>query len=267
MTYLGHKIDANGLHPLQGRIRAIRDTPTPTSVSVLKSHLGMLTYYSKFLSNLSSFVHPLYRLLRKDVSWQWGPDQERAFTKSKELLTSANCLTHIDSSLDLPWHAMPLPMAWEQFCPTRCLTEPLKTVEEPELVLLAEHLAESPVTAQDIQAWTWRDSKLSQVLHHVQKGWPTECDPEIEPYSSRRLEYSSYEACVMWGSRIIVPPPGRQAVLLELHEGHPGISRMKPLARMYVWWPGINADNEKSVRLCRECQQVQSSPPVAPLSP
>ena len=145
--------------------------------------------------------------------------------------------------------------------------EPLKTVEEPELVLLAEHLAESPVTAHDIQVWTRRDSKLSRVLHHVQKGWPTEGDPELEPYSSRRLELSSYEGCVMWGSRIIVPPPGRQAVLQELHEGHPGISRMKSLARMYVWWPGINADIEKSVRLCRECQQAQSSPPVAPLSP
>ena len=80
VTYLGHKIDANGLHPLQERVRAIRDAPTPTSVSVLKSHLGMLTYYSKFLPNLSSLLHPLYRLLRKDVPWQWGPDQERAFT-------------------------------------------------------------------------------------------------------------------------------------------------------------------------------------------
>lgn len=42
---------------------------------------------------------------------------------------------------------------------------------------------------------------------------------------------------------------------------------MKVLARMYVWWPGINADIEKSVHLCAECQEVQSSPPVAPLHP
>ena len=40
------------------------------------------------------------------------------------------------------------------------------------------------------------------------------------------------------------------------------MSRMKSLARMYVWWPNINA-----VRLCHECQQVQSSPAVAPLNP
>ena len=71
----------------------------------------------------------------------------------------------------------------------------------------------------------------------------------------------------MWGTRVVIPPPGRTAVLQELHEGHPGISKMKALARMYVWWPGMNADIEKSVRRCGECQQVQSSPPPAPLNP
>ena len=71
----------------------------------------------------------------------------------------------------------------------------------------------------------------------------------------------------MWRTRIVIPPQGRQAVLQELHEGHPGITRMKGLARMYVWWPGINTDVEKSVWLCRHCQETQSSPPLAPLNP
>ena len=45
------------------------------------------------------------------------------------------------------------------------------------------------------------------------------------------------------------------------------MSRIKSLAHMYVWWPGINQDVEKSVRLCRQCQETSSSPPAAPLSP
>ena len=65
----------------------------------------------------------------------------------------------------------------------------------------------------------------------------------------------------------MIPPPGRDAVLEELHESHPGITKMKVLARMYVWWPGINADIERSVRLCHACQEVQSSPSLAPLNP
>ena len=101
VTHLGHVIDANGLHPLSDRVRAIKDAPTPRSVSELKSYLGMLYYYSKFLPNLSSTLHPLYHLLKKNVQWVWEAPQVEAFDASKELLMSSNCLTHFDSSLDL----------------------------------------------------------------------------------------------------------------------------------------------------------------------
>ena len=38
-------------------------------------------------------------------------------------------------------------------------------------------------------------------------------------------------------------------------------------ARMFVWWPGIDGDIERTVWLCRECQTSLSSPPLAPLQP
>ena len=140
--------------------------------------------------------------------------------------------------------------------------EPAKVISEPELILLAKHLADSPVTANDIRSWTQRDTKLSRVLYYVCHGWPTEGYTDLEPYLSRRLELSHFEGCVLWGSRVVIPLPGRQAVHQELHEGHPGITRMKAISHMYVWWPGISSDIEKSVRQCCECQEMQSTPPV-----
>ena len=83
--------------------------------------------------------------------------------------------------------------------------EPAKTTVVPELVLLAEHLDESPITAADIRTWTSRDPKLSRVLQYVQCGWPNKGDSELEPYSSRHLELSSYEGCLMWGTRVVIP--------------------------------------------------------------
>ena len=53
----------------------------------------------------------------------------------------------------------------------------------------------------------------------------------------------------------------------ELHEGQPGMTKMKALARMYVWWPGMEKDIETTVRTCAECQSVRAAPQVAPLHP
>ena len=84
-------------------------------------------------------------------------------------------------------------------------------------------------------------------------GWPSHCDSELDPLTSKRLELSSYDRCILWETRVVIPRHGKEAVLQELHEGHPGMSKMKALARMYIWWPGIDSDIEKSVRICTEC--------------
>ena len=86
VNYLGHKIDADGLHPLSDKIEAIAKAPAPSSVQELRSYLGILTYYGKFLPNLSTTLHPLYELLKKDVPWSWGSAESKAFAASKDLL-------------------------------------------------------------------------------------------------------------------------------------------------------------------------------------
>ena len=65
VEYLGHRITAQGLKLTDEKIQAIRDAPTPTNVSQLKSFLGLLNYCGKFLPNLSSALAPLYSLLQQ----------------------------------------------------------------------------------------------------------------------------------------------------------------------------------------------------------
>ena len=101
VEYLGHIIDASGLYPSSDKLRAIREAPEPTNISELKSFLGLLNYYNKFLPNLSSLLSPLYRLLHKDVQWMWSTAQIKAFETAKELLQSSSLLVHYDSHRDL----------------------------------------------------------------------------------------------------------------------------------------------------------------------
>ena len=99
------------------------------------------------------------------------------------------------------------------------------------------------------------DSEGLRSVTNAAVRWPRETDSELHAYFTK---LSAYEGCVLWGNRVVVPPQGQESVLRELHEGHPGITRMKSLARMYVWWPNIGADIEQSVRLCA-VSAVQSS--------
>ena len=66
---------------------------------------------------------------------------------------------------------------------------------------------------------------------------------------------------------MVVPEVARQRILQELHEGHPGISRRKGIARGVVWWPGLDSDIEQQVKSCQQCQVNQKSPASAPLHP
>ena len=54
-------------------------------------------------------------------------------------------------------------------------------------------------------------------------------------------------------------------MLEELHETHPGATKMKVLARSYVWWPKMDYEIEVVVKQCPVCQESRASPPLAPL--
>ena len=102
VEYLGHKISAEGIQPTEEKVRAIKEAPPPTNVTKLRSFLGLVNYYGKFLPNLASVLAPLYSLLQKSVVGNGEhPMQETAFKEAKNLLTSNNLLVHFDPNKEL----------------------------------------------------------------------------------------------------------------------------------------------------------------------
>lgn len=147
---------------------------------------------------------------------------------------------------------------------------PTKDFQPPPLedVLLLEAAPEVPVDAERIARLTKQDPKLSRVLRWIKHGWPDEKpSEEFQPYYVRRDELSAYRDCILWGSRVVVPPSLRPEILKILHSAHPGMVRMKGLARGYVWWPGLDKGIEEQVRTCATCQVTRDSPPQAPVHP
>ena len=101
IDYLGHTISPDGLSPNEKKVQAIRAAPRPVDVGQLRSFLGLVNYYGKFLPNLASTLALLYLLLHKHTDWRWGIDQSRAFEQAKGLLTSCILLVHFDPDKEL----------------------------------------------------------------------------------------------------------------------------------------------------------------------
>ena len=79
VEYLGFKIDANGLHATGQELDTLLEAPIPTSVQQLRSFLGLVNYYSKFIPNLATILHPFNALLKKNAQWKWSEECEHAF--------------------------------------------------------------------------------------------------------------------------------------------------------------------------------------------
>ncbi|KAL5517655.1 hypothetical protein EMCRGX_G003243 [Ephydatia muelleri] len=315
VEYLGYRISGNGIQPTEEKLRAIRDAPIPRDLSQMKSFLGLLNYYGKFLPHLSSTLAPLYKMLSKGqelfpityASRSLAPAEKKYSQLEKEglaivfgvkkfhqYLYGRKFVVHSDhkplqflfkedkpvptmASARIQRWALTL-SAYDYRIVFRAgkensntdglsrlpLRESPSNVPVPgDAVLMLEALSDmgSAVSATTIKSWTDRDPVLSRVRRMVLHGWQQQEGVDFQPYEQRKHELSVEDGCVLWGSRVVIPPAGREAVVRLLHEGHPGISRMKALARGVVWWPGLDSQLESKVKECVACQSSLKSPP------
>ena len=99
--YLGHVIDGKGLHMSLKKVVAIQDAPAPQNQQQLRSLLGLLHYYGKFIPNLATILHPLNQLLKSGSRWNWSSECQQAFAEAKKQLSSDTVLAHYNPSLPL----------------------------------------------------------------------------------------------------------------------------------------------------------------------
>ena len=97
-------------------------------------------------------------------------------------------------------------------------------------------VARVPVDARLLREETSRDPILSRVVHFTLNGWPgkEEVPDNLRSYYLKRNELTVEEGCLLRGTRVVIPAKYQESVLAELHLNHPGIVRMKALARLHV---------------------------------
>ena len=83
------------------QVEAVLKMPPPTDVSSLKSFLGSVQFYGKFIPNLASMAEPLYRLTKKATPWKWEDKEQAVFEQLKNVLSSDQVLVHFDPNKTL----------------------------------------------------------------------------------------------------------------------------------------------------------------------
>ena len=96
LPFLEHVINDEEISPDPSTVQKIIDFPQPRTVKGLRSFLGLAGYYRKFVKGFSQIAAPLFKLLRNNITFIWTIDQENAFKRLKELLTSAPILIYPD---------------------------------------------------------------------------------------------------------------------------------------------------------------------------
>ncbi|WVZ70922.1 hypothetical protein U9M48_019551 [Paspalum notatum var. saurae] len=92
VSFLGYVVTPQGIEVDSSKIDAIRDWPTPTTVTQIRSFLGFAGFYRRFVRDFSSIAAPLHELTKKGVPFAWGDSQAVAFNTLKDKLTHAPLL-------------------------------------------------------------------------------------------------------------------------------------------------------------------------------
>ena len=377
IRYLGVELSGDGVKPVKEKVTPVLDAPRPRNTGELRSFLGAVTFYARFVAAMSKVAAPLHRLLKKGQKWKLTATEEASFSELKKRLTQAPVLAHYDGrkpvrlitdaslyglgavlvQVDGDGNERPVRFAsrslstaeknyaqvereglavifgvkrfrqylWGRKFSLVTDNKPLTTMLGPKTpgpalaaarmqrwaLILAEYTYDveyrkaadipmadflsrlpvpeaeetdritdedtvcfleqwdrmAPLTCEHVKRATGRDRVLSKVAQYLLSGWPERIPSELQAFEAKKSELSLTCGCILWGNRVVVPEKLRAEVLSELHSSHPGISKMKMLARSYVWWPKIDEDVTEAVRGCAGCQAGQNERPAVFLYP
>ncbi len=89
LEFFGYVFGANGMAPDPTKVQDILNLKAPTSVTEVRSLLGMTNYCARFIEGYATLTEPLRALTHKNHTWEWTTKQDRALAQLKHVLANA----------------------------------------------------------------------------------------------------------------------------------------------------------------------------------
>ena len=96
VKFLGHNLSKRGISPCADKIEIVQQFPVPTKVKEVRSFLGLVGYYRRFVKDFARIARPLYNLTKKNLVFKWDESCQKAFESLRDAITSDNVLKYPD---------------------------------------------------------------------------------------------------------------------------------------------------------------------------
>ena len=296
VSYLGHVISEDGVLPDRTKTRTIEEYPTPQNVKQLRSFLGLMSYYRRFVPNFSHIAAPLHKLLKKDAVYEWTAVHEQAFHTLKGKLITPPVLKYPDFNqpfiltTDASGEGLGAVLSQGE------ITRDLPVAFASRTLNRAEK--NYSTTEQELLAIVWGmryfrpylyGRKFTVVTDHKPLTWIMNVkDPGSRLLRWRiKLEEYDYDVVYRKGalninadalSRInsltadkgasenrrehVTDERMKTTILYEYHDspvgGHRGMNKTFREIRKLYEWPNMKRDIERYVKRCKSCQLNKS---------
>ena len=99
ISFCGFTLSDEGIAADPGRVAALRDFPTPSNLTNLRSFMGLVNQLAEFTPDIALTAQPLRPLMSPKRSFVWTPDHDQAFKRVKQALSSPPVLAPFDPAL------------------------------------------------------------------------------------------------------------------------------------------------------------------------
>nr|GFA89427.1 retrotransposon protein, putative, Ty3-gypsy subclass [Tanacetum cinerariifolium] len=224
VQFLGHVIDAQGIHVDPAKIESVKDWTFPKSPTEIRQFLGLAGYYRRFIEGFSKIAKPMTKLTQKKVDFEWGDKQEAAF--------------QLDYDCDIHYHPGKANVVADAL--SRKEREPPLRVRALVMTIGLD------LPRQILNAQTEVEN-----LRNPKKVRMEKLEPRID--GTLCLNGRSWLPC--YGNL-------RTVIMHESHKSkysiHPGPDKMYQDMKKLYWWPNMKADIATYVFKCLTCAKVKA---------
>lgn len=291
VNYLGHVITDKGLAPDPKKTEAVDKYPVPQTSRDIKSFLGLVGYYRKFIKDFSKIAQPLNDLLKKDVPFEWTQKQENSFQTLKSKLTTAPLLQYPNFNeefvitTDASNVACGAILSQGKIGQDKPISYASRTLNKAEI--------NYSTTEKELAAIVWAVKHFRPYIYGTRFTLVTDHKPlqwlfNVKDPGSRLMRWiiklADYDFAIVHKSgkkntnadalsRIEIniaestkqeeiTKEEKKRIIEEYHDstlgGHQGITRTYNRIKLKYSWPNMRQDIEEYIRKCDSCQRNKS---------